>query len=270
MSEKNLPSVINYDDPKTIAVLKNTVAKGATDAEYEMFVGFCKATRLNPFKKEIWFIKTAQGVQMMTGINGYYAIANDHPQYDGLETETTENDGKIEKAVCKCYRKDRSRPMTATAYFSEFGKSFGNWKTMPRYMLEKCAEAIALRKSFPQELGGTYIQEEMPEQFEPRVSIVEKPQPVEVFEIKDPATWRIEGSQIGKQSGKVKSIGKLVGEIERETLLKAIRDKRAQVMLSENDINAIIGYLAATEPKPEMEVVPIEEDEIPTTWSDPE
>lgn len=265
----NLPKVIDYKDQRTRETLKNTVAKGATDSEFEMFVGFCQATGLDPFRKDVWFIKTQQGVQIMTGINGYYAIANNHPQFDGIETETFENDGKIEKAVSKCYRKDRSRPMTATAYFSEFAKTFGNWKIMPRYMLEKCAESIALRKSFPQELSGTYTQEEMPEQFEQRASIVEKPQPVEVVEIKNPATWRIEGSQIGKQSGKVKSIGKLVGEIERDTLIKAIRDKRAQVMLSENDINAIIGYLSDTEPKPDVEVVPIEEDEIPASWSEP-
>jgi len=36
-----------------------------------------------------------------------------------------------------------------------------NWKTMPFVMIAKCAEAQALRKGWPEEMGGLYIQEEM-------------------------------------------------------------------------------------------------------------
>lgn len=164
----NTPAIINYDEPKTLALLKTTVAQGATDAEFAMFIEYAKSTGLNPFKKELWFIKGKDGrIQMMTGINGFYAIANKHPQFDGLEVDVFPAEGKPVKAVARCYRKDRSRPMVAEACFQEYGKSYGNWTTMPRVMIAKCAESMALRKSFPQELNGLYTQEEMPEEFSP-------------------------------------------------------------------------------------------------------
>ena len=156
---------IDYSKREVIETLKQTVAKGATDAELALFVEHCKGTGLNPFKREVWFIKTQNGVQIMTGINGFYEIANRHPQFDGLEVEAVEDAGVLIKAIARCYRKDRSRPTVAEAYLAEYGKQYGNWKTMPRLMLSKCAESMALRKSFPQELNGLYTVEEMPAEF---------------------------------------------------------------------------------------------------------
>lgn len=57
-------------------------------------------------------------------------------------------------------------PFEATARWSEYapvGKKGLSpmWKRMPRLMLAKCAEALALRKAFPEELSGIYTSEEM-------------------------------------------------------------------------------------------------------------
>lgn len=164
MEEKNLAVL---DDKK---LLLNTVAKGATESEFKMFIEFCRATGLNPYKKEIWFIKTKNGVQMMTGINGFLAIANRHPQFDGMEVSIQEENGKLVSATAKVYRKDRKIPSCATVYLSEYFKpsQFGNgmWEKMPRMMLQKVAKSVALREAFPQELNGIYTQEEMPQEYE--------------------------------------------------------------------------------------------------------
>lgn len=150
-------------------LLLNTVAKGATETEFLMFLEFCKSTGLNPFKKEIWFVKTAQGVQMMTGINGFLTIANNHPQFDGMEVSLDEQDGKLISATAKVFRKDRKYPSCATVYLNEYFKpsKYGNgmWEKMPRVMLQKVAKSVALREAFPQELNGMYTQEEMPPEY---------------------------------------------------------------------------------------------------------
>lgn len=172
-----------------LMVLKNTVAKGANDAEFAMFLEFCKATRLNPFKREIWFIpgkeytnhkneRTKSPCQIMTGFNGYLAIANVHPQFDGIESEIArKDDGTIDYAVAKVHRKDRKFPSVATVYFSEFYKpgykgKESTWDKMPAVMIQKVAKSHALREAFPQELGGLYTQEEMGEE-SPKVTFEE-------------------------------------------------------------------------------------------------
>lgn len=173
---KSQPMIINYDDSAVLATLKATVAKDANDAEFAMFIQFAKSTGLNPWKKEIWFIKDKNGrVVMMTGINGFYAIANAQPEFDGIEAGYVSEKGEWVKSLqagekfigawARCYRKDRRVPFEAEARLSEFGKSYGNWTTMPGYMIKKVAESHALRKSFPQQLNGLYAEEEMPKEF---------------------------------------------------------------------------------------------------------
>jgi phage recombination protein Bet len=154
------------DTAEAKKLLINTICPGANDVEYAMLREYCRSTGLNPFQREIWWIKVNGRVQLMTGINGYYAVANRNPQYDGIEVETEcDDDGAPIKATAKVWRKDRKLPSVGVARWKEFNKGVGNWKSMPCLMLEKCAEAIALRKAFPQELNQTYTEEEMPREY---------------------------------------------------------------------------------------------------------
>ena len=208
----SLPS-LNWEDSKILATMKATIAQGLNDSEVQVFARFSQSTGLNPFKREVWAIKvpgyrrkdgtfTEDKVQIMTGINGYHAIANNHPNYDGMEVGLIGRTGEylpltypgkdFVGAWCRVYRKDRRIPMEGVAFLSEYAKSSGNWNQMPRVMIQKCAESVALRKAFPQELNGTYTAEEMPNEYsEPGNVIVvneepaTKPQSQSMKEIKE-------------------------------------------------------------------------------------
>lgn len=155
---------LDWNDNNVIATLRHTVAGGLNDAEFLLFAEHCKATGLNPFKKEVWAIKAGGRLQVMTGINGFLAIANAHPQFDGMEVEVDFDEAPT-KAVCKVYRKDRKFPAVGVAMLKEYGKDTPIWRQMPRVMLTKVAKSIAIREAFPQELNGLYTEEEMPSQY---------------------------------------------------------------------------------------------------------
>lgn len=177
-------SLINFDDNKTIATLKQTVAQGLTNEEFTLFAQFCRSTGLNPFKKEIWAIKAGGRLQLMTGIAGYWAIANSHPQFDGVEQSVEVDDKKqVFSVTTKVYRKDRKFPSIGIALLSEYKKGSPIWNSMPSVMLTKCSESVALRKAFSQELNGMYTEEEMPASFSPPKEsapvVEEKPKEIE-------------------------------------------------------------------------------------------
>lgn len=157
------PYTINYDDNKIIQTLKATVARDCTNEEFFMFTQICKSTGLNPLKREIWCIKTSRGVQIMTGIQGYFTVANKHPQYDGMSEPEFEYDENKKLVSCKVavYRKDRKYPVVAKVFLNEYFKPSPIWQQMTHVMLAKCAKSVALRESFPIELNGTYTEDEL-------------------------------------------------------------------------------------------------------------
>jgi phage recombination protein Bet len=91
-----------------IELIKNTVAKGATDDELKMFINIAQKYGLDPFVKEIWFIKRVKKSKdkngnwdykrlpngeidysnaetiIMTSRDGYLKIAQGNPEFDGI------------------------------------------------------------------------------------------------------------------------------------------------------------------------------------------
>jgi len=152
--------VSQWDDQELVKAIKDTVCKGATDSQFRMFAEVCKATGLNPWLREIWFVPN---VGVMAGRDGYLRIANDHPQFDGMSTVVERDDQGIPiKATCSVWRKDRAHPITCEAFYNEYRKSSQVWQTYKSAMISKVAEVLALKRSFS--INGIVTEEEIGEQ----------------------------------------------------------------------------------------------------------
>ena len=159
-------------------VLKRTVAKAATNDEFEMFMHLAKQYGLDPFQKEIFFWKYDKDPTIMTSRDGYLKIANHHPEFNGYVADVVyENDsfkklmdgvehnyqlkdrGAIIGAYCLVYRKDRAFPVYVFAPYEDYKRNSQVWSNYPNAMILKCAESMALKRAFS--VSGLVSKEEM-------------------------------------------------------------------------------------------------------------
>jgi phage recombination protein Bet len=167
-----------------VQLLKDTICKGASDEELRLFVEVCRHKNLSPFSRQIHPVKRWDSTlrrEVMTfqvGIDGFRLIAQRSGQYAGQTAPRwCGPDGKwreiwLDKnppagAMVGVHRTGFKEPMFAIALYSEYaqitkeGGPNSMWRKMPSNQLAKCAEALALRRAFPEELGGLYVAEEM-------------------------------------------------------------------------------------------------------------
>lgn len=161
-----IESAIDYWTPEQVGVLKRMIAPGLNGDELAIFSHICKRVNLDPFAKQIYGQKRGGRLVIVTGIDGFRLIAERTGKYaPGKDTEFIYDEkGNLNgaKVFVKKQTPDGTwHEVSATALLGEYNANQGCWKTMPHVMIEKCAEARALRRAFPADLSGIYSQEEM-------------------------------------------------------------------------------------------------------------
>jgi len=161
-----------------VDLVKRTVAKDATNDELKMFLHLAQTYNLDPFAKEIWFIKQGGQPLMMTSRDGYLKIANEHKDFEGMASDVVYAEDSFERssdgvkhvyggkdrgvivgAYALVYRKDRRIPVYVFAPYKDYAKGNNVWRTYPHAMILKVAEAMALKRAFS--LSGLVTREEV-------------------------------------------------------------------------------------------------------------
>jgi|GEM_PF-3652494 len=160
-----------------VETIKNTVAKGASDSELQMFLYVAEKYGLDPFLKEIFYSDKMHTI--IASRDGYLKAAQRDPEYEGIQSMAVcENDdfeidvscntvkhafgkgtrGKVIGAWAMCYRSNR-KPVIAYASFDEYNQNNTIWNKYRSAMCCKVAESFALKRQFG--ISGLVTQEEL-------------------------------------------------------------------------------------------------------------
>lgn len=176
--------------PDQVDLIKRTICKGGSDDELALFLGQCQRTGLDPFAKQIYAVKrynkddSRWEMSIQVGIDGFRLIADRHRNdegkrdyggqvgpfwcgKDGAWRDVWVSDEPPVAAKVGIIRQGFSDPVYGIAKYTSYvqktkeGRPTKFWAQMPDVMLAKVAEALALRKAFPNDLSGLYTPDEM-------------------------------------------------------------------------------------------------------------
>ena len=158
----------------------------------EAFLQHCRRTQLDPIARQIYAIRrwTKAGPQwgIQISIDGARLIAERSGKYAGQTPVEWTGDGQTWTQVwlddkppaaarVGVHRSDFREPLYAVANFAAYDAGAPMWSKMPALMIGKCAEMLALRKAFPQDLSGLYSSEEMDQAGDPAQPAAQQPAP---------------------------------------------------------------------------------------------
>jgi phage recombination protein Bet len=185
------PGQMIFDDLQQKALAAMGV-KNATKADLAVFAHVCHRTMLDPFTRQIYMIERREKVNdkwvskqtIQTGIDGFRVVRDRAAERTGCEAELEDTiwydaEGRphtewlwdAPPVACKVVlikhsaagRALRFPAVLRTAAYMAMknGQPVSQWKTQPDHMIEKCCEAFATRRAFPNDFSGVYLEEEM-------------------------------------------------------------------------------------------------------------
>ncbi len=181
---------------RDLTLIRRTVAKDCNPSEFDWFISICKAMKLDPLRRQIYaFVFHADNPKKrqmipVVAIGGYRSIAERTGTYrpgrttviiDDKMIDASTNPRGISHAEASVWKHSHGEwhEIVETAYWDEFAPIKERWENnqpsgkfqldpkkegwhrMPRVMIEKCAEAKALRRGWPDDFAGTYAEGEL-------------------------------------------------------------------------------------------------------------
>src|SRR5262245_52241926 len=171
-----------------VALVRRTLMSAKrepTDDELALFIYQCDRTGLDPFAGQILAVyrwdsrSNDEKMRVQATIDGLRLVADRTERYAPGASYWCGEDGiwrdvwleqvppHAERVTVRKVVAGQLTEFSVPALWKEYaprnrdGKLTGLWPQMPSLMLAKCAEALALRRAFPNETRGLYTKEEM-------------------------------------------------------------------------------------------------------------
>lgn len=222
-----------FIDREKVELIKNSILKGASDLELQLFISWCNSKQLDPLSGEAYAVRQGGALQPASTIAGMRKIAarsgaygpQDGPYWcgqDGQWTDVWLQHEPPAAAKVGVKRTDQDAYTYSVATDRECGANKagrgGPWATQPAHMLSIRAEAAALRRVFPAELSGVYDKEELEGDERParapRPAEAQESRPRPIVEVVDGETGEIETAE--SLAAEIKALREVLGHTQAD------------------------------------------------------